>query len=485
MRFGWDRDGPADHNSSRPIRVSQPNTPGSMVIPRVGWEVFVAFEDGDPNRPYVVGKTYNGKQLPPFPLPANKTVTALQTRSSPGAGGQHSIHFDDAAGRQHVRIDATFAKTTTVANNMHTQTAKVEVRTVGANLTCEVGAEEDVSVTQAMIIEVASQHASVGGVQSIHTKGDQTTKTGSELVAVGGALLEKVGNPVTGALNLGKAVALAGVGLLGDKLGKIGQLGIFGKIASKAVGWGLKLGPVAYGMYEASNKPGAKPGAARNAGLNGLLEVGAGLVPGGESILASAESMGIKPPWEKEEEKKGEAAEGGGASGESDGAAAGGPGPGKRETKVKGPMMELIGGASVVSTPGSIKWQATGASLILVGASHSTKAVKVGQEAMGASIETLGSFNVTAAKDVARDVKGAVKTTIAGAYKTTTGAKLELKAESSMTITTSGALTLEGGKVSFEVGSSVLSSSPGGVLIKASTITITDTSKQTGAASHE
>ena len=40
--------------------------PGSMLLPRVGWEVLVAFEDGDPDRPFILGRTYNAKQPPPY-----------------------------------------------------------------------------------------------------------------------------------------------------------------------------------------------------------------------------------------------------------------------------------------------------------------------------------------------------------------------------------------------------------------------------------
>ena len=37
------------------------------------------FEDGDPDRPLVLGRSYNGKQLPPLALPASKTVTSIAT----------------------------------------------------------------------------------------------------------------------------------------------------------------------------------------------------------------------------------------------------------------------------------------------------------------------------------------------------------------------------------------------------------------------
>ena len=127
LRFFWDREGATDDTSSLPVRVAQPNLPGSLLIPRAGWEVLVAFEDGDPDRPLVVGRAYNATHPPPFALPANKTVTSLATASSPGGNCQNSVHFDDAAGRQHMAWGAGSGKTTTVANNMVTQTVGNEV----------------------------------------------------------------------------------------------------------------------------------------------------------------------------------------------------------------------------------------------------------------------------------------------------------------------------------------------------------------------
>src|SRR5206468_1765817 len=54
VRFYWDRQGQQDHTSSCWIRVSQVMMGGSMILPRVGWEVSVAFLDGDPDRPIVL-----------------------------------------------------------------------------------------------------------------------------------------------------------------------------------------------------------------------------------------------------------------------------------------------------------------------------------------------------------------------------------------------------------------------------------------------
>jgi type VI secretion system secreted protein VgrG len=75
VRFPWDRSDPAPGGASSScwIRVGSPwagagSGPGggSVIIPRVGWEVLVAFEEGDPDKPIIVGSVYNADHLPPF-----------------------------------------------------------------------------------------------------------------------------------------------------------------------------------------------------------------------------------------------------------------------------------------------------------------------------------------------------------------------------------------------------------------------------------
>lgn len=80
VQFRWDRYGKNDQNSSIWIRVSQfsaGKTWGSMFIPHVGNEVAVAFEEGDPDRPVVIGSLYNSINIPPIPLPAEKQLSCI------------------------------------------------------------------------------------------------------------------------------------------------------------------------------------------------------------------------------------------------------------------------------------------------------------------------------------------------------------------------------------------------------------------------
>jgi len=315
VRFFWDRKGVTDDTSSLPVRVTQPNLPGSMLLPRVGWEVLVAFEDGDPDRPLVVGRAYNAKQPPPFSLPANKTITSLATASSPGGKCQNSVHFDDAAGRQHMAWAASSGKTTIVANNMMTQTVGNEVCSVGGAQSFAIGGSEAVSVTQVYVSSAASQALSVGGSQTIRVKGNMGINAGSETVLVGGALLEKVGNPVDGAIALGKAAAVAVASAAGGAL--------LGKIKALEPAAGLIVGTAVAAGTGAAAGAGTAQG-----GLAGGVQAGAaallGHVPGADAVIAAVQGTG-RAPWDPppEQHAKGSTAPGGGAAGpaHTDGAA--------------------------------------------------------------------------------------------------------------------------------------------------------------------
>ena len=84
VQFYWDRK--KKHvapSAGRAILGGQHR--GTLYIPRIGDEVMVAYEEGDPDRPIVVGSVYNGTNTVPTPLPAKKTHSGILTRSSTAA----------------------------------------------------------------------------------------------------------------------------------------------------------------------------------------------------------------------------------------------------------------------------------------------------------------------------------------------------------------------------------------------------------------
>ena len=91
---------------------------GAQFIPRVGTEVAVAFVDGDPDRPIVIGGLYNGAQAPIY-LTADKTKSGIRTRSTlSGSTSQfNELTFDDKSGSELIFMHAEKDMFTEIENN--------------------------------------------------------------------------------------------------------------------------------------------------------------------------------------------------------------------------------------------------------------------------------------------------------------------------------------------------------------------------------
>ena len=75
-----------------------------MFIPRIGQEVIVEFLEGDPDRPIITGRVYNGDNKPPYELPHEKTKSTIKSNTSKGGGGCNEVVFEDMAGSQFIKI---------------------------------------------------------------------------------------------------------------------------------------------------------------------------------------------------------------------------------------------------------------------------------------------------------------------------------------------------------------------------------------------
>lgn len=109
VQFHWDRYGKSDSESSCWIRVSQVwagSGYGGMFLPRIGQEVIVDFLEGNPDRPIIIGRVYDGMNRPPYNLPAEKTKSTLKSNSSPGGNGFNELRFEDKKGQEQVFIHA-------------------------------------------------------------------------------------------------------------------------------------------------------------------------------------------------------------------------------------------------------------------------------------------------------------------------------------------------------------------------------------------
>jgi type VI secretion system secreted protein VgrG len=111
VQFHWDREGKSDDKSSCRVRVAQVwagQDWGAIHIPRIGQEVIVSFLEGDPDRPIITGRVYNGEHKPPYKLPDNASQSGIKSRSTKGGDAKtfNEIRFEDKKGSEELVVHA-------------------------------------------------------------------------------------------------------------------------------------------------------------------------------------------------------------------------------------------------------------------------------------------------------------------------------------------------------------------------------------------
>ena len=104
VQFHWDREGHFNEHSSCWLRVSQVNADGgwgAVFVPRIGQEVIVSFLEGDPDRPIITGRVYNGERQPLWH--SNGLFSGFHTQNYRGSG-YNELLFDDATDQSRIRL---------------------------------------------------------------------------------------------------------------------------------------------------------------------------------------------------------------------------------------------------------------------------------------------------------------------------------------------------------------------------------------------
>jgi type VI secretion system secreted protein VgrG len=138
VQFYWDR----KKDNSRRIRVAQfwaGKTRGAWFCPRIGDEVLVQYEDGDPDRPIAVGSVYNGENEVPTTLPDKKTHSGILTKSSKNSDGYHMLMFDDTVGQERVKLRSQKDLMFKALNNEQRDILMSQTENVGKDETINVG----------------------------------------------------------------------------------------------------------------------------------------------------------------------------------------------------------------------------------------------------------------------------------------------------------------------------------------------------------
>ena len=157
VHFHWDRYGKYDDASSCWVRVSQlwaGKGWGGMHIPRIGQEVIVEFLEGDPDRPIITGRVYNGDETPPYALPVNKNISTIKSESTKGGNGFNEVKMDDTKGSELLYIQAEKDRTVLVKNDNSESVSHDETIEIGNNRTKHVKKNEDVTIDENRTEEV-------------------------------------------------------------------------------------------------------------------------------------------------------------------------------------------------------------------------------------------------------------------------------------------------------------------------------------------
>ena len=182
VQFHWDREHGYDEKSSCWIRVSQGWAGGGfglIALPRVGHEVLVGFYDGDPDRPVVVGRVFNRRNVVPEALAAHKTKSGWRTESSGGAQSQSSrgyneLMFEDAKGQESISIRAQKNMSTLVKGSESRNIGGVRSTRVGEVDVANVGSFSQVLVGKEVGLEMSAKGDILlsNGQASIRLSGD-------------------------------------------------------------------------------------------------------------------------------------------------------------------------------------------------------------------------------------------------------------------------------------------------------------------------
>lgn len=193
LKFHWDTE-TARHEkepTSMWVRVSQIFAGaggGSVAHPRVGTEVIVSYEDGDPDRPIVVGRVYNGIQPSAALGKGAATISTMKSLSSPGGKVFNEFQFDDTADDEKVNLTAGRNWNSQVNHQRHENIGHDSTSGVGANRTEKTKGNRETTVDGSNTETVSSgESVTVTGGQTIDVSGGQTvTISGGQSVSVTG-----------------------------------------------------------------------------------------------------------------------------------------------------------------------------------------------------------------------------------------------------------------------------------------------------------
>jgi type VI secretion system secreted protein VgrG len=242
VQMHWDQQALGNDEDSRWLRLLQEPTT-SQALARTSWEMFVTYVDGDPERPFGLGRAMNALAAPSYALPGAKTRMTVKTPSTPASGGYSELSMDDAAEQQIVAFRAekdldivvkndrreiirnnvthtvgeSFdhtvmgSQTVAVRHDAHATFGNEHMLEVAAHRSVKVGANESVTITDGQSIRVSQTDQETVGSLRMTTSGSFQVPDIGEMAKSAALTFAKGASP--GAANLhGKVQTGQGLG---------------------------------------------------------------------------------------------------------------------------------------------------------------------------------------------------------------------------------------------------------------------------------
>ena len=165
----------------------------------------MAFEEGDPDQPIIVGSVYNADMMPPYKLPDNKTQSGIKTRSTlkGSTDNFNELRFEDKKGEEQVFIHAEKNQDSRVKNDSlewvgnerHLIVKKDQLEKVEGDKHLEVVGDQNEKIDGTVSLKIGMDHQEKVGMKHALDAGMEIhLKAGMNLVAEAGTTLTlKVG----------------------------------------------------------------------------------------------------------------------------------------------------------------------------------------------------------------------------------------------------------------------------------------------------
>lgn len=163
--------GMQESNWARIVSFMAGKEQGAFFLPELDDEVLVAFENGDVNRPYIIGALWNGKDSPPDTNKDGKNNTRLiKSRSG------HVVTFSDKKGEEQLTITSSKGHVIRLDDKSGSETVQIMDKS-GKNKLVIATKDNKISISSAKDIEISAPNGKLAiSAKSIEMKSSAQTK---------------------------------------------------------------------------------------------------------------------------------------------------------------------------------------------------------------------------------------------------------------------------------------------------------------------